>query len=100
MGDRPTALVSTEDIMACGVIQSLIQAGWSLPRDLSVVGFDDSTPAEIITPALTTVRQDVTLKAEKAFEMLLEAIGNDDRRVNRFFKLEVSMTERASVQAI
>lgn len=100
MGDRPTALVSTEDIMACGVIQSLIQAGWSLPRDLSVVGFDDSTPAEIITPALTTVRQDVTLKAKKAFEMLLEAIGNDDRRVNRFFKLEVSMTERASVQAI
>ena len=65
-----------------------------------MVGFDDSSPAELITPALTTVRQDVRLKAEKAFEMLLEAIKNDDRRLNRFFELDVSMTERDSVARI
>lgn len=100
MEERPTALVSTEDIMACGVVQALIRAGWQLPRDFSVVGFDDSAPAELITPSLTTVRQDVRLKAEKAFDMLLEAIGNDDRRVNRFFELDVSMTERESVARV
>jgi len=98
--DRPTALVSTEDIMACGVVQALIQAGWQLPGDLSIVGFDDSVPAELITPSLTTVRQDVNLKAEKAFEMLLEAIRDDDRRINRFFELDVSLTERESVARI
>jgi len=97
MEQRPTALVSTEDIMACGVVQTLIKARWKLPRDLSIVGFDDSAPAELITPALTTVRQDVRLKAEKAFEMMLEAIRNDDRRINRFFELDVSITERDSV---
>jgi len=92
--------VSTEDIMACGVVQSLIQAGWSLPEQLSIVGFDDSAPAELITPSLTTVRQDVKLKAEKAFGMLLEAMRNDDRRINRFFELDVSITERDSVARI
>ena len=100
MDERPTALICTEDIVACGVVQALIQAGWQLPRDLSVVGFDDSAPAELITPALTTVRQDVRLKAEKAFDMLLEAIQNDDRRLNRFFELDVSMTERDSVARV
>ena len=100
MGERPTALVSTEDIMACGVIQRLIQAGWSLPEDMSVIGFDDSPPAEVITPSLTTVRQDIMLKAEKAFGMLLEAIQNDDRRLNRFCELDVSIRERHSVAAI
>ena len=100
MADRPTALVSTEDIMACGVMQALIETGWSLPRDLSVVGFDDSAPAQIVTPSLTTVRQDVMLKAEKAFTMLREAMQNDDRRINRFCELEVSITERNSVATI
>jgi len=100
MEERPSALVSTEDIMACGVVQSLIQAGWSLPEQLSIVGFDDSAPAELITPSLTTVRQDVKLKAEKAFGMLLEAMRNDDRRINRFFELDVSITERDSVARI
>lgn len=99
MDERPTALVSTEDIMACGIVQRLIRAGWTLPRDFSVVGFDDSTPAEVITPALTTVRQDIMLKARSAFEMLLEAMKNDDRRLNRFCELDVSMTERDSVAA-
>ena len=100
MEQRPTALVSTEDIMACGVIQALIEAGWRLPEDFSVVGFDDSSPAQLITPALTTVRQDVGLKAQKAFELLLEAIKNDDRKLSRFFELDVSMTERDSVASL
>ena len=97
MEERPTALVSTEDIMACGVVQALIKAGWNLPQDLSIVGFDDSAPAELITPALTTVRQDVNLKAEKTMELLLEAMKNDDRRLNRHYELDVSLTERESV---
>lgn len=100
MDDRPTAVVSTEDYMACGIIQQLIQAGWSLPRDLSVVGFDDSMPSQLITPAMTTVHQDVRLKAEKAFNILLEAIKNDDRRLNRFYQLDVSMVLRDSVATL
>ena len=97
MDEAPTALVSTEDILACGVVQALIRAGWQLPEQLSVVGFDDSAPAELISPALTTVRQDVRLKAQRAFEMLLEAIRDEDGAVSRTVTLDVSMTERESV---
>lgn len=102
MANRPTAIVCTEDIMACGVIQRLVRAGWSLPRDLSIVGFDDSAPAEFITPALTSVRQDMLLKAKKAFEMVLEAIRDDgdDRCINRVCELEVTITERNSVATL
>ena len=79
MADRPTAIVSTEDIMACGIVQALHQAGWVLPRDLSVIGFDDSTPAKLITPALTTVHIPKEEMGRAAVNVLLDRIRGGHR---------------------
>lgn len=98
MGERPTGIVSTEDLIACGIIQTLHRAGWSLPEDLSVVGFDDSLPARLISPALTTIHQDISRKAEDAFELLMAAIGGDGEPHTR--TLDVSIAERESVASI
>lgn len=54
---RPTAIFASADSLALGVYEAAHARGFSIPRDLSVVGFDDSMIAEITTPGLTTIRQ-------------------------------------------
>jgi len=69
---RPTAVVAANDLIALGAIQAASQVGVSVPRDLSVVGFDDIPLAGLL--GLTTVRQPVALLGEKAILLLLEII--------------------------
>jgi LacI family transcriptional regulator len=53
---RPTAIFASNDEMAAGVYGAAHRAAFAIPRDLSVVGFDDGPIAARLTPALTTVR--------------------------------------------
>src|SRR6188508_2671319 len=55
--DPPTAIFAFNDNTAVGVIKVARSRGLRVPEDLSVVGFDDSELAEIVSPGLTTVRQ-------------------------------------------
>ncbi len=64
--DRPTGVVCYSDATANLVICAARDLGLDLPSDLSVVGFDDSSTALTVRPALTTVRQDVTAKGATA----------------------------------
>lgn len=54
--DRPTAILCQNDFIALAIVQAAGQMGLSVPRDLSVVGYDDLEVAALLTPALTTVR--------------------------------------------
>jgi LacI family transcriptional regulator len=53
---RPTAVFAANDLIAIGMIQRLRESGASIPRDLSIVGFNDIPLAGLLEPALTTVR--------------------------------------------
>ncbi|BDZ46183.1 LacI family DNA-binding transcriptional regulator [Naasia aerilata] len=53
-----TAVFSSNDQMAVGLMHVLVERGLSVPADVSVVGFDDIPEAEYLMPPLTTVRQD------------------------------------------
>jgi DNA-binding LacI/PurR family transcriptional regulator len=52
---RPTAVVAANDLMALGVMKASRAEGLSIPRDLSVVGFDDIAFASLADPPLSTV---------------------------------------------
>jgi LacI family transcriptional regulator len=54
--DRPTAFLCTNDFAALGILRGAINAGLKVPEDLSIVGFDDIDTAQLVTPALTSVR--------------------------------------------
>lgn len=54
---RPTAIITFSDEMACGFISDLQRHGYQVPRDVSVIGFDDIELVSHLTPALTTIRQ-------------------------------------------
>ena len=67
------------DLMAQGALQTLLRAGRVLPRDMAVVGFDDSEAAEACEPALTTVRQPVEEMAAEMARLLLGRIEQPGR---------------------
>lgn len=57
LNERPTAIFCFDDEMAIGVMKLLQQQGVSIPSDISVMGFDDIHYADLVTPALSTIRQ-------------------------------------------
>ncbi|QAY78750.1 LacI family DNA-binding transcriptional regulator [Sphingosinicella sp. BN140058] len=57
-GDRIDGVVAASDLIALGAIRALRRAGRAVPRDVSVIGFDDMLFSRLSTPTLTTIRQD------------------------------------------
>ncbi|MEW1821187.1 substrate-binding domain-containing protein [Arthrobacter sp. NPDC080031] len=69
-----TAVFSSNDQMALGVLHAARKADLRLPRDLAVVGFDDIPEAAFFAPPLTTVRQDFAELGRRAVERLVGLI--------------------------
>lgn len=102
MSERPTAITTSSDIMACGFISELHRNGHEVPRDVSVIGFDDIDIAEIFIPALTTIRQPRNEIGESAAEALLRIVkGQADDHQTGVLKLwPPQLIERESVRSI
>ena len=74
LADPPTAIFAANDDMAAGAICAICERGLSVPKDVSVCGFDDTPIASQIYPALTTVRQPMREMGRLAGIELLKAI--------------------------
>ncbi|MET7362043.1 LacI family DNA-binding transcriptional regulator [Streptomyces sp. NPDC005562] len=70
-----TAVVCASDMMALGAVRAARDLGLAVPRDISVVGFDDSPLIAFTDPPLTTIRQPVQAMGQAAVRALLEEIG-------------------------
>ncbi|HUP54952.1 MAG TPA: LacI family DNA-binding transcriptional regulator [Methylomirabilota bacterium] len=70
-----TAVIAYNDLMAIGAMRAIRAAGLVVPRDISVVGFDDVAIAEYTDPPLTTIAQDIGDLGRWAVERLVEGIG-------------------------
>ena len=73
--ERFTALFGANDVMAAGAIRELGVHGLSVPHDVSVIGFDDAPLAEMVSPALTTIRQPLQEMAHTAITLLLDSVA-------------------------
>jgi DNA-binding LacI/PurR family transcriptional regulator len=71
---RPTAILAMSDALAAGALLAAADAGLEVPRDLSVVGFDDSPAAPLTTPPLTTIGQPTEEKGRLAVARLASAL--------------------------
>ena len=67
----PTAVVVANDLMALGAMQEFKAAGMNVPRDISIVGFDDISFASLSEPALTTVCSPRVEIGRRAVEALM-----------------------------
>jgi LacI family xylobiose transport system transcriptional regulator len=69
--DPPTAIFAGSDLQALGVIAAATARGLSVPRDLSVVGYDDIALAKWMSPQLTTIHQPLRRMGEEATRLVL-----------------------------
>ncbi len=70
-----TAVICLNDRMAIGAMQYLHTQGIKIPDEMTVVGYDNLSISELITPALTTVSQHATQLGRKSAQMLLELLN-------------------------
>ena len=99
MGLPATAVVAAADILAIGAAKAFYERGVKVPDDISLMGFDDLEIAQYLTPGLTTVKQQISVKGEKAVELLIQNI-NEPELTKRELILPVSVVERGSIQKI
>jgi DNA-binding LacI/PurR family transcriptional regulator len=94
LDERPTAVFCDDDVIAAGLYLAARERGLELPRELSVIGFDDMDFARVLTPALTTVALDAELLGSTAFQLLEDRFAG--RRTNRTVVLPAELTLRDS----
>jgi LacI family transcriptional regulator len=75
--DPPTAIFASNDLSATGVYQAAQGAGWRIPQDLSVVGFDNVRDTAFLAPPLTTVDQFISEMGSVATNMVIELVKGE-----------------------
>lgn len=97
-GKLPSALYVCNDLMAIGVILTLQEAGYSIPEDVAILGFDDIPEAIIVRPTLTTIAQDPRDIGQKLANALFERIENPEIQGRRVFESFYKLIPRNSTQ--
>lgn len=97
--ELPTAFVSDNDLVACGAMKGLQDAGYSIPDDISIIGFDDRPICAMSTPSLTTMMVPKDVFGNNCVDLLINKI-----RTPRPYaiKMEIGtiLVERDSVKII
>lgn len=94
-----TAIVAAADILAIGALKGFYEAGKKIPEDYSMIGFDDLEITQYLTPGLTTIKQPLSLKGQKAVELLLKNIENPALSRQEEV-LPIELIKRESVQRL
>ena len=77
-GALPSAIFATSDTIAIGLLRAAYQTGVAVPRELSIIGFDDIAIAAYTVPPLTTISQSGEEMGRRAASLLLDMIEADD----------------------
>jgi LacI family transcriptional regulator len=96
--DRPTAVVCVNDQVAFTVLRALAERRVRVPRDISVVGYDDVDFAEMLSPALTSIRQPKYELGRAAAELLIAETVDPHHR-HGDIRFEPELVERQSTTA-
>jgi DNA-binding LacI/PurR family transcriptional regulator len=97
--ERPTAIFASNDNKALRILRLLRQENIAVPKEMSVVGFDDIETASIVHPSLTTVHQPIDRMVDLGAKMLLHYINGEPEDVSQLI-LEPWLIERESTGRI
>ncbi|QQP69423.1 LacI family DNA-binding transcriptional regulator [Carnobacterium sp. CS13] len=94
-----TCIFVEHDVLAMELISTAANMGWDIPTDMSFIGFDDISLARMITPKLTTVKQDFYQIGYTATEILLSMIADSAKKDTlRSIEVSAKLRVRESVQ--
>lgn len=99
LSERPdiTGISASADVLAAGIMAGLNERGVSVPRDKSIVGFDDNYLSQLTIPGLTTVHQDADQKGILATDMIMKQLQHEPIPQKNVI-LPVRLVERGSVR--
>lgn len=94
-----SAIFAQNDRMAAGAIRSLVESGYQVPEDFSVIGYDNVALATLIDPPLTTIQQPLVEFGEQAAKIIIDSIKDVDNKTVHV-KLKPKLIERKSCAAV
>lgn len=97
--ELPTAFVSDNDLVACGAMKGIIDAGLTVPGDISIIGFDDRPIASMSMPSLTTMMVPKDVFGNNCVDLLIGKI-NTHRAYALKMDIGTMLIERESVRAL
>jgi DNA-binding LacI/PurR family transcriptional regulator len=74
----PSAVIAINDYSAAGVMKAMAEKGLSIPKDVSIISFDNTFLSETLTPKLTTIDYDYTLFGQTLVNIAIEALTRND----------------------
>ena len=100
LGTDATAVFASSDNIALGALKCLYAHGKRVPRDYSLVSYDNSAADALFEPALTAIEQNVSKLADNAMELLFSRIGEGADRAFEDRVLAPRLVCQASVAPI
>lgn len=94
-----TAVVAYNDLMAIGLLKAARAAGVDVPRDLSVIGFDDIFGADFASPPLTTIRTPLSAIGEQSVVELIAKVQGHAAEGNGVLTTELVVRESTAARA-
>lgn len=98
--ELPTALFAFNDIIAMGAMRAMQEQGINIPKDISIIGFDDIPFSSLSNPNMTTVKVYTEDMGSLAVRRLIDKIDNEDREIPLKIEIDTKLIERKSVAKI
>lgn len=99
MPDPPTAFFATMDILTLGIYSGIVESGYRIPDDISIVGFDDIFITAYMMPPLTTYHASIDELARRSVQLLLKKIHNPGLEAEEI-TIQGTLKERKSVKSL
>lgn len=98
--DKPTCIILPDDFAAIGAMNALEELGLSVPEDVSIAGYDGIMLSQVLSPRLTTIRQDTERLGAEAARRLIALINKEITSDEPPLIIEGNLLEGASVTKI
>lgn len=82
----PTAVFCANDDMAFGAVKAIKEVGLEIPKDIAIMGFDDSLFAQYMTPPLTTIKRPIDEISRVGIKLLFQVMEGQDIKIEKIYK--------------
>jgi DNA-binding LacI/PurR family transcriptional regulator len=92
----PTAVFTANNLMTIGALHALREASVSIPEQISVIGFDDLSFADLISPPITVISRDARLQGSQAMQLMLNQLDRTGAIQPEHSMVDVHLVKRGS----
>lgn len=94
---RPEVILTSNDMIAQGLISAACRCGIQVPEELGVVGFNDNKVSHYYTPPLTTIAQDTTLFGRECYRAFKQLLASPEREIQKVLSQQIVFRESVKI---